>query len=209
MDKNIIIILIYLIFYLTFGKLLLLLPCLILYYIYPNSNKIFYYLKNMLKLSISFLFKSLYPLRINVNSLKLLKEINSKNNKKNIIISNHLSEIDPFILNIILEDPNNLYQNQIYLSKKIIGLLIPSLGAIGLITNEIFLERNIDVDKDKLDKKLNFNKLIFFPEGTCFNTEKKYISDLYCKKNNLPIFKYLIYPRIKGLKLIIKNNTNI
>lgn len=209
MDKNIIIILVYLIFYLTFGKLLLLLPCLFLYNIYPDSKKLFYYLKNTLKLSISFLFKLLYPLRINVNSLKLLKEINSQDNKKNIIISNHLSEIDPFILNIILEVPNNLYQNQINVSKKIIGLLIPSFGAIGLVADEIFLERNINIDKCKLDKKLNFNKLIFYPEGTCFNKERKNISDLYCNKNNLPIFKYHIYPRIKGLELIIKNNSDV
>ena len=229
MDKNIIIILVYLIFYLTFGKLLLLLPCLFLYNIYPDSKKLFYYLKNTLKLSISFLFKLLYPLRINVNSLKLLKEINSQDNKKNIIISNHLSEIDPFILNIILEVPNNLYQNQINVSKKIIGLLIPSFGAIGLVADEIFLERNINIDKCKLDKKLNFNKFIlsqnnevgqllikdlptqgiFYPEGTCFNKERKNISDLYCNKNNLPIFKYHIYPRIKGLELIIKNNLDV
>lgn len=209
MDKNIIIVLVYLILYLTFGKLLLFIPCLLLYNFYPNSKNLIYYLKNILKSSFSFLLKSLYPLRINVNSLKLLKEINFQDNKKNIIISNHLSEIDPFVLNIILENQNNFYENQINISKKILGLLIPSFGAIGLMTGEIFLHRNINLDKYILDKKFNFDKLIFFPEGTCFNKEKKNISDLYCNKNNLPIFKYHLYPRIKALELIVKNNSNI
>lgn len=209
MDKNIIIILIYLLFYITVGELLLFIPLILLNILYFGNNKknIFFSLKNIINSSISFILVGLYPLKININSIKLLDEINSINKKK-IIISNHPSELDPFILSVIFNNYNNLYSRTIYLSKKILGIIIPSLGLISIFTDDVYLDRNINVDKNKLDHKINFDKLICFPEGTCFNYQRKKISDKYCKKNNLLTFKYHLYPRTKGLELIINNNSN-
>jgi hypothetical protein len=206
MDKKIIIILLFLIFYLTICEFIFFIPIILLNSIKTINKKIFYFIKNNALSSVSFLIILMYPLKININSIKLFEKINSK---KNIIISNHISELDFFIANLIFSNPNNLYSNTIFLSKKLIGYLIPSIGLIGMFTGDIFLSRNIELDIVKLDKKLDFDKIFFYPEGTCFNNERKIKSDIYCKKNNLPIFKYNLYPRVKGFELILKNNSDI
>lgn len=210
MDKKVIIILLYLIFYLTIGELLFIIPFLFLN-LKKNNKFIFYSFKNIIMSSLSFLIMMLYPIKINVNSIKLLEKINSYSygSKKNIIISNHISELDPFFMTIIFNNPNNFFSNIILISKKILGYFIPSFGLIGLFTNDIFLHRNIEQDIYKLEKKLDFNKIFFYPEGTCFNHNRKLNSDYYCYKNNLPIFKYHLYPRIKGFELILNNNSDI
>ena len=207
MDKKIIIILLYLIIYLTIGEFIFLIPFILVNFIKKTNKTIFYTIKNNLLSSLSFLIILLYPIKINVNSIKLLEKINSS--KKNLIISNHISELDFFISNIIFNNPINFNLNTIFLSKKLIGYLIPCFGLLGIFTDDIFLERNIENDIQKLDKKLNFNKIFFYPEGTCFNNERKLKSNIYCKKNNLPIFKYHLYPRIKGFELILNNNSDI
>jgi 1-acyl-sn-glycerol-3-phosphate acyltransferase len=206
MDKKIIIILLYLIIYLTIGEFIFLIPFVLLNFIKNIDKKIFYYIKNNILSSLSFLISLLYPININVNSIKLLEKINSK---KNIILSNHVTELDFFITYLIFNNPNNFYSNTIFLSKKLIGYLIPTFGLVGIFSNDIFLSRNIEYDMYKLDKKLDFDKIFFYPEGTCFNQERKIKSDIYCKKNNLPIFKYHLYPRIKGFELILNNNPDI
>ena len=182
MDKKIIIILLYLIIYLTIGEFIFLIPFILLNFIKKTNKTIFNTIKNNLLSSLSFLIIMLYPIKINVNSIKLLEKINSSN-KKNLIISNHVSELDVLITNIIFNNPNNFNLNTIFLSKKLIGYLIPCFGLLGILTNDIFLERNIENDIHKLNKKLDFNKIFFYPEGTCFNNERKLKSNIYCKKN--------------------------
>jgi 1-acyl-sn-glycerol-3-phosphate acyltransferase len=206
MDKKIILISLYLMIYLTIGGFFLLIPFILSNTIMKMNKKIFYSIKNILLSSLSFLIILLYPIKINVNSIELLEKIDSK---KNIIISNHYTELDFFFASMILNNPKNFYLNTIFLSKKIIGYLIPSCGLVGIFCNDIYLSRNINLDSHKLDKKLDFDKIFFYPEGTCFNNERKINSDIYCKKNNLPIFKFHLYPRTKGFELILNNNHDI
>ena len=77
-------------------------------------------------------------------------------------------------------------------------------GIFGLFSKDIYLNRNIELDKKNLKNNNNANLVYIFPEGTVFNKDTKIKSDIYCKNNNLPIYKYHLYPRITGIETIYK-----
>ena len=70
----------------------------------------------------------------------------------------------------------------------------------------IFLCRYWQKDQNELSNKLHFYnildlnvQLLIFPEGTTLYEDSKMKSDAYAKKNGLPIYKYALHPRTKGL----------
>jgi len=209
MNINFIIVLLYLLIYLKFGILLLFIPFSVIFFFFPANIKFIFAIKNIVASSLSFIIKSFMGINVNVNSLKLFNELTSNSKGKNIIISNHLTELDPTLITLIFNDIDYFYSKINYLSKKLIGFLVPSVGILGIYTGDIYLDRQINLDKNKLSIKVNSNYLMLYPEGTCFTKEKKFKSDEYCKKNKLPIFKYHLYPRVSGLKLILENNTDV
>jgi 1-acyl-sn-glycerol-3-phosphate acyltransferase len=211
---NLIIILIYLLFYINFFLSITFIPSIFLYLYNPTESiKYFILIKNILICSISFITKKILFPNIYVNSNNVINFNNFNNHydivgNKNLIISNHPMELD-FLLGCIFYNNTNLFNTNIGIAKKYIGYQIPTLGFFGLLTGDIFLHRNINFDVNKLSKKINFNSMLIYPEGTCFNKNRKLISDNYCDINNLPKFKYHLYPRITGIDLILSNNPDI
>ncbi len=129
--------------------------------------------------------------------------------KVDIIIGNHISTIDFIIyLSIIrLFDNRPFY----FVFKKSI-VLIPGVGLILGLSNDIKLNRKFEDDIDNLNNTINKIKegvIIFFPEGTRFTEDKFKESQEYSKQNNLPIFNNILFPKMKGLFTILNVlNTN-
>ena len=95
--------------------------------------------------------------------------------------------------------------------KKDIGK-IPIFGSF-LIKNNLIIERNFILDKNKIInfiKKIDNAIIIIYPEGTRLNKVDFAKSQEYSKNNNLKVYNNLLYPKMKGLHLIInelnKNN---
>ena len=198
------IIFIYLIFFNIFGLALVFIPLKLIKF--P-----FNIYKNILISSISWLTKNILYQKIFINSNKLFAKLIDKiNNSKSkiIITSNHVSNLDFMVLSLIFSSMS-FYRSNIALAKKTVGFMIPVFGFFGIETQDIFLHRNIEKDYYKLNKKLEFNTICVFPEGTCFTLDKKKISDKFCNKNNLIKFNYHLYPRTKGIELLLVNNPEI
>jgi len=211
---NLILILIYILFYINFFLFISFIPSICLYLYNPiESKKYFNLIKNIIICSISFISKQFLFPNIYVNSNNII-DFNKFNNNptigesKNLIISNHPMELD-FLIGCIFFNNTDLFNKNICIAKKLVGYQIPILGFFGILSDDIFLQRNINVDINKLNTEINFNLLLVYPEGTCFNKQRKLISDNYCIINNLPKFKYHLYPRITGIDLILSNNQNI
>lgn len=208
---NFLIIIIYLTFYLNFIFGLTFFPLIIIKIFFPKYSNCICILKNIVYSSISFISHTLLFKNIYVNSNEFIKEISEIKNdlsKSNIIISNHITELD-FLIHMIIFSNTSLGSKNVGLAKKIIGYQLIIFGFFGVLTEDIFLHRKIEYDINKLNKFTNFNNLLIFPEGTCFNFERKNISDNYCDKNKLIKFNYHLYPRMTGLKLLINANDGI
>lgn len=214
---NLLIVIIYLTIYLNFVFGIIFAPSVIIYYFFPKYKFCINILKNIIWSSVSFITHILLFANIYVNSNEYIEEIgeigeigvigSNKSNKSNIIISNHIFELDFLIHNIIISNTSiNSINNG--LAKKFVGFQLPITGFFGLLTGDIFLHRKIELDIGKLNTKKNFNNILIFPEGTCYTKEKKIISDIYCDKNKLIKFNYHLYPRITGLKTIVQSNPN-
>jgi 1-acyl-sn-glycerol-3-phosphate acyltransferase len=204
---NLIIILIYLLFFINYFVSLIIIPITFIYLFNKKYIMYFTIIKNIIYSAMTFIIKIFLFPNIYVNSNIELEMILTTNNK-NILISNHITELD-FLLSIFVFNNTSIFSKNNIISKKTVGYMIPFIGFIGLLLNDIFLNRKIEHDINKLNSKLDFNLLLLYPEGTCFNNQKKNISDNYCKNNNLINFKYHLYPRITGLELIIENNPDI
>lgn len=207
---NLFIFIIFITSYINLYTSILFIPLFALYFYNPIvSKKYFIIVKNILINTISFISKTLLFKKVFINSNEIFSKLLNNENEKNIIISSHPSEIDFLISSIFFSSFSSIYSKNICVSKKNIGYYLPSIGFFGLLTGDIFLHRNIKKDILSLDSKIDFNNILIYPEGTCFNFERKKISDIYCKKNNLIKYNYHLYPRMTGLEIVIKNNSSI
>ena len=127
--------------------------------------------------------------------------------KNYIITQNHLTELDSFVFfNIVNSvcDNCNLKTSLVLRSKT--KMLVPSYGYLSSHGNDLYLERNFEKDINVLSQNTKSNILYMFPEGTCFTKENKDKSNEYVYNNNLMRYKYVLYPRTRGLYNIIKSN---
>jgi len=205
---NLIIIIVYLTISLKFIVELTFIPSIIIYYFFPKLKQYINIFKNVIWSNISFITYMLLFKNIYIDSNELVDEIQSNTDKPNIIISNHLIDLDFLIHNIIFSN-TSLNSINIGVAKKLVGYQIPICGFYGMLTGDIFLHRKIEMDIHKLNKKIKFNNLLIFPEGTCFTKDRKIISDNYCDKNKLIKFNYHLYPRMTGITTIIQSNNNV
>ena len=197
----------------SYVEFFLLFVCLLLYpflFLLNNSikNDISNIIKNYCLSSISYLSKIFLCTSFYVNDLDLYTEIIK--NRNCIIIQNHLTELDSFVffntVNSICDNFN--LKTSIVLREKT-KLLVPSYGFLSLFGNDIYLEKNFENDKNVLSKNTKSDIMYMFPEGTCFTQVNKKKSDDYVLNNNLFKYKYVLYPRTRGLYNILKANPHI
>ncbi len=126
-----------------------------------------------------------------------------KTDKIDIIISNHINTLD-YVINagIIREfDDRNTYT----VMKKS-EMFTPGLGFTLTESGYIFLNRKLEDDIENISnsiKNINNSVIVIMPEGTRYTKEKKELAEQYSKDNNLPIFKNTLFPKMKGLWIII------
>ena len=210
MNLYTILILLYLMIYLNFGLLLLSIPILSIQFLFYKKKYLINLFKNIVDSTISFFIYNVLFTNIYINSQRNFEMITNDHGRQKIVISNHLSELDFFLCLLFVNNIKNYINTEIsFISKKMIGYYLIYFGIYGTLTNDIFIERNFEKDANKLSKKLDFNIMFMFPEGTCFTKDRKQKSDEYCNKNNLQIYKYHLYPRMTGISEIIKNNPKI
>ena len=139
-----------------------------------------------------------------VNKMNLTGEIEkTKDNKIDILFSNHNSTIDFLILASLVYKFN--IPNYFYIFKDSIGK-IPIIG--DCLKDDIKLKRNWEEDKDSIVDQLNNIEsgiIIIYPEGTRYSKKKHKESRKFCKNNKLPIFNYTLAPRVKGSHLVISS----
>lgn len=75
----------------------------------------------------------------------------------------------------------------------------------------VFIKRNWDKDKEYLRQILRYFtdtnyplQLLMFPEGTDLDTHSLEKSKSYALKNNLPVYKRVLHPRLKGFTYCIE-----
>ena len=75
----------------------------------------------------------------------------------------------------------------------------------------IFLKRNWDKDEKYLHQILHYFtdtnyplQLLIFPEGTDYDTHSVTKSTSYALKNNLPIYKHVLHPRLRGFTYCVE-----
>ena len=129
-------------------------------------------------------------------------------NKIDIVVANHINRFDFLILFSIIR--NNTDSNIYPILHK--GLTkIPFVNSIA--PTSIIITRNIVTDTEIIKnfiKKIDNCILVIYPEGTRINENNFEESHIYCDKNNLKKYNHLLYPKMKGLDLIINelNNNN-
>ena len=132
--------------------------------------------------------------------------INKTSQFNSLSISNHVSELDPFLLFYVFYKNNISYRfvSDIKVKK------IPIFGLIAKFMNYIFIDRNNPKEAiDILNKEIKSTDNIFiFPEGTLFYKPMIEKSNDICKKLNIKNFKNVLCPKINGYNCInkIKNS---
>jgi hypothetical protein len=191
----------------------LLFVCLLIYplfYFFPNDNKnkISNIVKNYCLSSISFISKLLLYVSFYTNDKTLFNKM--CNGKNHIIMQNHLTEIDSLVFfNIINSFCDNFKLKTSIVLREKTKILVPAYGFLSYYGDDIYLQKNFEKDKNILSQQINSHFIYIFPEGTCYTSQNKQVSNDYVCNNNLFRYKYVLYPRTKGLYNIIKSNPQL
>jgi len=126
-----------------------------------------------------------------------------------LIIMNHRCRLDWMFYFMVLLRTGRLDHEKIILRDDL--KLVPGPGWAMQSCMFLFLKRRWEQDKDYLIAIFNYFldteyplQLLIFPEGTNYCKEGKAKSDAYAKKNNLPIYEYVLHPRVRGFNFIIQ-----
>jgi 1-acyl-sn-glycerol-3-phosphate acyltransferase len=154
-------------------------------------------------------YNSLYLISKYILGCKLeQKDSNLTLKNRVLIISNHPTTLD-FIYIIHWAKKYGRVGDLRFIAKDTLGN-IPILGKY-IKNSQCLISRDYEKDKDSIIefcKKLSVNPkyiLVIFPEGTTLYPESKMKSMNFASSNSKPIFNNVLYPRHKGLELIIKN----
>ncbi len=149
---------------------------------------------------------SKYILGCNVELIN--KPLELKN--KLLVISNHPTTLD-FVYILHWAKLHNRVKDLRFIAKAGIGN-IPGIGKY-IKESQCLISRDYEADKDKIIdfcKRLSENPsyiLVIFPEGTTVFPESKAKSKSFAQNNDKPIFDNVLYPRYKGLELILRSLT--
>ena len=115
----------------------------------------------------------------------------------NVIVSNHVSEIDPVLI---------LYAIQDYNVRFIAGSIPKQNPFFRTICNwfdAIFIEQDKTIAYDELTRQIKQDDTIcIFPEGTLLFKSSIERSNLYCDKTGIRKFKNVLAPREAGFSMI-------
>lgn len=118
----------------------------------------------------------------------------------NLGISNHVSELDVFILYVMFLDKNFNYK---WIADERLKDL-PILGSWAKENNTIFISRTDKTGVKKIKKYVKSNDNIFmFPEGTLFYKQTISKSKELCKKLNIKSYKNVLCPKIHGFTTLL------
>ena len=155
---------------------------------------------------VGFLWKMAQKIFEQINGAKVTFSSNVKtikmDNANGFIISNHLSYSDWYLLHAFAVRVNILGYLR-YFAKDALKY-IPFFGWGMWIMGMIFVNRNTgDIESlkirfDQFAKCKDPVYIVSFLEGTRNIPKKLQESQEYCKKNNLPVLKHLLFPRYKG-----------
>ncbi|CAD6193829.1 unnamed protein product [Caenorhabditis auriculariae] len=128
-----------------------------------------------------------------------------------IILMNHRTRLDwLFLWNALYKmDPWLLTTGKISLKAPL--KKIPGAGWAMSAGAFIFLERNFESDKSKLEDMMRYYKacgknyqILFFAEGTDRGERAVLLSHAYADKNNLPRYDYVLHPRTTGFAYLLE-----
>jgi 1-acyl-sn-glycerol-3-phosphate acyltransferase len=127
---------------------------------------------------------------------------------KVLLISNHPTILD-FIYIIHWAMAHNRVEDLRFIAKDAIGN-IPFFGQY-IKQSQCLISRDFEKDYDtirhfctKISQKSRYI-LVIFPEGTTICPETKEKSLAFAKSNQKPVFANVLYPRHRGLELILKH----
>ena len=148
-----------------------------------------------------------FNMELYINNSDISRKIVMDPELVDVIICNHMSEIDWVIILAYLEhfkiDSYNLVLRK--------GIMYwPGLGLVVYSNQDIMLDRNWELDQKHLNKQINCIKpnktkevILIFPEGTRINNNKLILAQQFSKDSNIPIFNNLLVPKFKGIHTII------
>jgi len=125
-----------------------------------------------------------------------------------ILVSNHPTRLDwGFIWSLLMR--TNTYRFE-KIALKYDLKVIPGFGWAMQHFGFLFLQRKIEIDQKTIESALthfashNYPiELLIFPEGTDLTEYSMHKSEQYALKNNLPIYKHVLHPRVKGFQMAV------
>ena len=126
-----------------------------------------------------------------------------RNEACSLVLLNHRTRLDwLFILSL---QARYASLRRFKISLKYPLRFVPGGGWAMQIAGFLFLKRTFDEDKGRIENILDHFKtwkcgpqLLLFPEGTDFREDSWESSNRYAKKNELPMFDYVLHPRTTG-----------
>ncbi len=182
------------------NSILLILPS----YIINKSNSAFKIVRDLVQPHLDLLYNYGFGSKIRYSGKVKITD------KVDIVTSNHVNSFDFAIYLSIIRQFSN---KDIYIICRNNLVYIPIFGFYFNFDNFIKINKNIELDVDIFKNelsKINSGIIVIMPEGTRFTEEKYKNSQEYSSKNNLHIFKNLLFPKMKGLHAIcnILNENN-
>lgn len=199
-------------------KLLILMAVLALAIVYTGCLVVFiplYYLNRPLLLHISTYFTYACWTLLSCN-FRLTSKVQGENKLKAenyLFICNHIGSIDFVVLNELARDRNMISYLK-YTSKESLKC-IPIFYQTILFSGFLIVRRNFETDNSRIQDYFRFMQgldlplwFILYPEGTRFTPEKRSLSWEHSEKKGVEKFNNVLFPRVKGFKLICEELKN-
>jgi len=178
------------------------------YIVYPFSKQLFNDINAFLAGSIwhilQFIFEKLRHANITFSGDYL------PNDESALVIANHRSFIDFFLVHSLAERKKQLPNLKYFLKDSL--KYLPAFGWGMYFMRMIFVKRNWTSDKEKIEKtfsqinKLNNNFwIISYLEGSRITPDKIKDSQEFAKKKGYPILENVLIPRTKGFIATLRN----
>ncbi len=156
---------------------------------------------------IRYCYNSIYLVSRHLMGCKLATEPMALKDKV-LLISNHPTILD-FIYIVHWAQAHNRVEDLRFIAKDAIGN-IPLFGKY-IKKSQCLISRDFEQDYGTITnfcQKISARPryiLVIFPEGTTINPETKEKSLVFAQTNQKPVFATVLYPRHRGLELILKH----